>query len=156
LGFAFGLTPDGRHGKSNEDIADVIQGLNVDCRRVYVQWEIADALTARGISISSNNVAWPPAFTVNDITNPRQLAMTLYFSTDPVITRVYQALPATVQTAIADWARTPQSAEATAWLADVLTLGLNSLLRDAGFYLAMPNGLQLPQLRRDLSIPDYS
>ena len=155
LGFAFGLTPDSRPGKSNKDIAEVIkEDLKVTYwDRVYVQWEIADALKDKYDvdQIPPDNVAWPPQFTPVEIKDPDQLAMKLYYSRDPPVSCVYNSLPQNTKKAIAKWASSPGDDEGLRWLADVLTCGLNELLRNSKFHQGIPRWLRLPQLRRDLA-----
>jgi hypothetical protein len=156
LGFAFGLTPDGRPGRSNEDMAEVIGDLlrvKEGWNRVYVQWEIADALQDKYniAQIPPDNVAWPPQFTPAEIKDPDQLAAKLYYSRDPLVPCVYNSLPQDTQKTIADWANSPGSDEGLRRLAEVLACGLNELLRDPRFHQGIPRWLRLPQLERDLA-----
>ena len=156
LGFAFGLTPEGRPGKSNEDMAEVIKdllGAREDWNRVYMQWEIADALKDKYNvdQIPPDNVAWPPQFTPAEIKDPDQLAVKLYYSRDPLVPCVYNNLPQNTKKAIANWANSPGNDEGLRQLANVLTCGLNNLLRDSKFHQGIPRWLRLPQLKRDLA-----
>lgn len=156
LGFAFGLTPDGRPGKSNEDMAEVIKdllGVKEGWTRVYVQWEIADALKDEYDvnQIPPDNVVWPPQFTPAEIRDPVQLAVKLYYSRDTLVAHVYNGLPQKARRAIVDFASSPGNDDALPWLTDMLVYGLNELLHDAKFHRKMPQGLGLPQLKRDLA-----
>lgn len=165
LAFAFGLTSDGRPGISNENMAEVICDLSpTDWGKVYVQWEIADALSSLdNVEIPPDCIAWPPQFKSVDIKDPYQLAIKLYFSGDDVIRYVYECLPENIKKAIENWAKVPgnSSTEVSKWLVDVLVYGLNKLLENPTFHQQISQTLRLRQLKRDLSfevreLPDPS
>jgi len=150
LGFAFGMTKEGRPGKSNEDIARVVKSYlkYAKWNMVFVQWEIADAL--KNNQIPRDHVAWPPLFKSSEIKNSGSLAKKLHYSEDPMVAHVYRNLPENTKNAISRWAGWSRD-ENLLWLADVLVYGLNDLLHKPKFHLGIPEWVELPQLKRDLS-----
>jgi len=153
LGFAFGTTRDGRPGLSNEDMAEVINTrLGVrDWSRVYVQWEIADALRDRyGITqIPPECIAWPPKFAATEIKSPDQIARKLADSNDPIFSHIYQNVPEQLQRSITRYSMSPSLPFPE--LSSELQEGFNTLLDSPTFHQAIPRTIDLPQLERDLA-----
>jgi hypothetical protein len=148
LGFAFGMTKTGRPGISNKDIAEVVKDyVNIqkysDWDKVFIQWEIADALEEH--QIPQDHIVWPPLFTSDDIQNPDKLIRRLRCRKTPLLQHVYDNLPEDVQQAITHWDNSQN--ESVEWL----VYGLNTLLHKNKFHINIPDELQLPQLNHDLA-----
>ena len=120
-----------------------------DWSRVFVQWEIADALRARGIPIPDECVAWPPRFTTNEVTEPARLALKLAERITATLAYVYGRLPQRTRNVIDEYAKSRTLP--AGHLACELRHGLNALLEYAEFHQRVPRSIGLPQLVRDLT-----
>jgi hypothetical protein len=137
LGFAFGMTKKGRPGKSNEDMANIIQEYINEKRyaewnKVFVQWEIADALQDHHIPL--DNIANPPSFTSNDVINPIELTKKLYRRETHLLNYVYNSLPKDVQHVI-EQQKDASEKQRVEELIAALVAGLNSILHLNTFHI---------------------